>query len=72
MGHCGGGERTLERFDLLDAIVEWVEHGRAPNRVIANITSASGESRPLCPFPAYAHYNGSGDTRDAANYACKR
>jgi hypothetical protein len=72
MGHCGGGERTLERFDLLDAIVEWVEHGRAPDRVIANVTSAPGETRPLCPYPAYAQYNGSGNARDAANYSCKR
>jgi feruloyl esterase len=72
MGHCGGGERTLERFDLLDAIVEWVEHGRAPDRVIATVTSAPGETRPLCPYPAYAQFNGSGDARDAANYSCKR
>lgn len=72
MGHCGGGDRTLERFDLLDAIVEWVEHGRAPDRVIANVTSSPGESRPLCPYPAYAQYAGKGDSRDAANYVCKR
>jgi feruloyl esterase len=71
MGHCGGGERTLERFDLLDAVVEWVERGRAPDRVIANVTSAPGETRPLCPYPAYAQYKGSGDARDAANYGCK-
>ena len=72
MGHCSGGEHTLERFDLLDAIVEWVERDRAPDRVIAAVASAPGESRPLCPYPAYAQYNGSGDTRDAANYVCKR
>jgi len=71
MGHCGGGERTLDRFDMLDAIVEWVENGRAPERVIATGTSAPGESRPLCPHPAHAHYQGNGDARDAANYLCK-
>ncbi|MCY3810648.1 MAG: tannase/feruloyl esterase family alpha/beta hydrolase [Gammaproteobacteria bacterium] len=27
-------------------------------------------SRPLCPYPQYARYTGSGDTDDAANYAC--
>ena len=27
-------------------------------------------SRPLCPYPQYAQYTGSGDTDDAANYAC--
>lgn len=27
-------------------------------------------SRPLCPYPAYAQYKGSGDVDDAENYAC--
>ena len=27
-------------------------------------------SRPLCPYPQYAKYTGSGDADDAANYAC--
>jgi len=72
MGHCGGGERTLDRFDLLDAIVGWVEKASAPERVIATGNSAPGESRPLCPWPAHAHYNGSGDARDAANYTCRK
>jgi feruloyl esterase len=71
MGHCGGGERTLDRFDMLDAIVDWVENDRAPERVIATGPSAPGESRPLCPYPSHAHYKGSGDSRDAANYLCK-
>ena len=71
MGHCGGGERTLDRVDLLSAIVEWVEQGRAPERVIATGASAPGESRPLCPWPAHAQYAGSGDARDASNYICR-
>ena len=71
MGHCGGGERTLDRFDLLSAIVDWVESDRAPEGVIATGASAPGESRPLCPYPAHAHYKGSGDPHDAANYICK-
>ena len=71
MGHCGGGARTLDQFDLLTALVEWVEAGRAPDRVIATGKSVPGESRPLCPFPAHAHYNGTGDARDAANYTCR-
>jgi feruloyl esterase len=70
MGHCGGGSRTLDQFDMLSAVVEWVENGRAPDRVIATGTSAPGESRPLCPFPRHAHYDGHGDGRDAANYSC--
>ena len=30
MGHCGGGERTLDRVDLLDALVSWVEEQSRP------------------------------------------
>jgi feruloyl esterase len=71
MGHCAGGERTLDRFDLLDAIVGWVEQARAPERVNASGASVPGETRPLCPFPSHAHFSGSGDPRDAANYICK-
>jgi pimeloyl-ACP methyl ester carboxylesterase len=71
MGHCGGGTRTLDQFDLLTAVVDWVESGRAPERVIATGKTAPGESRPLCPFPAHAHYDGKGDARDASNYTCR-
>jgi feruloyl esterase len=70
MGHCGGGERTLDRFDMVSAIVDWVEQGRAPERVVATGASVPGESRPLCPFPAHAQYAGSGDAKDAKSYNC--
>jgi feruloyl esterase len=69
MGHCGGGERTLDRVDLLSAIVDWVERHQAPERVIATGASAPGESRPLCPWPGHAQFN-RGDARDAASYRC--
>jgi feruloyl esterase len=69
MGHCGGGERTLDRVDLLSAIVDWVEQDRAPDRVVATGGSAPGESRPLCPYPAHAQYD-HGDAHEAASYRC--
>jgi feruloyl esterase len=72
MGHCAGGARTLDQFDMLSAVVEWVESGRAPERVIATGKSAPNESRPLCPYPAHAHYNDAGDSHDAANYTCRQ
>lgn len=70
MGHCAGGERTVDRFDMLGAIAHWVEHNRAPERVIATGASLPGESRPLCAYPAHATYSGSGDPKDAASYRC--
>ena len=70
MGHCNGGERTLDSFDMVSAIVNWVEKGQAPDQVIAKGASAPGETRPLCPYPAHAQYSGSGDPKAAASYRC--
>jgi pimeloyl-ACP methyl ester carboxylesterase len=70
MAHCAGGEQTVDSFDLLTPIVEWVESGEAPGAVTATGASMPGQSRPLCPFPSYAHFEG-GDAADAANYACR-
>ena len=71
MGHCGGGARTLDQFDMLTAVIDWVESGRAPERVVATGASAPGESRPLCPYPAHAHFGGAGDAREQASYICR-
>jgi feruloyl esterase len=70
MAHCGGGEQTLDRFDLLTSIVEWVENGDVPGAVTATGPSMPGQSRPLCPWPTYAHFAG-GDAADAGSYECR-
>jgi feruloyl esterase len=72
MGHCGGGEGP-NTFDTLAALEEWVEHGRAPDRIVAS-RSANGtleRTRPLCPFPQTAAYTGAGSINDAANFVCR-
>jgi feruloyl esterase len=71
MGHCGGGEATLDRFDMLTAIVAWVEQGHAPDEVIATGAAFPGRSRPLCPYPKHAQYKGTGDSESAANFSCE-
>ena len=71
MGHCSGGEAALDSFDLLGAVVDWVEKGVAPDSVIATGKAFPGRSRPLCPYPTYAHYKGQGDVEDAKNFACR-
>lgn len=70
MAHCAGGEQTLDSFDLLTPIVEWVENGEAPNAVTATGRSMPGQSRPLCPYPTYAHFTGA-DAADANSYECR-
>jgi feruloyl esterase len=69
MTHCGGGEAT-DQFEMLDAMVDWVEHGRAPDRILARTSSGPPLSRPLCPHPTIARYKG-GDPADAASFECR-
>jgi feruloyl esterase len=70
MSHCGGGQ-SLDQFDLLGAMVNWVEKGTTPTSVIATGKAFPGRSRPLCPDPKHAQYKGKGDTEDAANFECR-
>jgi pimeloyl-ACP methyl ester carboxylesterase len=72
MGHCGGGPETLDTFDALGAMVQWVEQGKAPESLTATGRSFPGRSRPLCAYPLHAHYKGQGNTEDAANFECRR
>jgi hypothetical protein len=64
-------------------IDEWATTGAAPNRILAvRPTSAGGApgappapprepmSRPLCPWPMIAKYDGEGDTNAAENFVC--
>ena len=69
MGHCSGGQAT-DTFDLLGAMVNWVEKGTAPDSVIATGRAFPGRSRPLCAYPKEARWNGSGSTDQAENFSC--
>ena len=71
VGHCGGGPLALDTFDMLTALVDWVEKGTAPASVVATGRALPGRSRPLCAYPQHAHYTGTGDTQDAKNFECR-
>ena len=71
--HCAGGAGP-DSVEWIDAIAAWTEKGAAPERVIATKRGADGtptRTRPLCPHPQRAVYNGTGSTDDAANFTCK-
>jgi pimeloyl-ACP methyl ester carboxylesterase len=70
MGHCTTGAATLDRFDLLQAVVDWVEHGKAPDAVTATGRAFPGRRRPLCAYPQHATYKGQGNPEDAASFEC--
>ena len=67
MGHCGGGP-GVNSFDSISALEKWVEKGVAPDQMMG--TGAKGLTRPLCPYPQYAGYKGTGDLKNAENWTC--
>lgn len=63
MTHCSGGPAT-DTFDSLQAMVDWVENGIAPRSIAARAGAANAyfpnRTRPLCPYPKFVKYSGSG------------
>lgn len=72
MGHCRGGDGP-NNFDTVTALETWVEHGKAPEQIIASHSAAGrvDRTRPLCAYPMVARYKGTGSIDDAANFACR-
>jgi len=68
MGHCSGGDGPYA-FDAIETLEKWREENIAPDQIMGS-NPQSGLTRPLCPFPQYAEYDGSGDLKDAANWKC--
>jgi len=71
--HCGGGPGAAE-VDWLSVIGDWVEHGQAPDRLIASKKQGGKVvmTRPLFPYPEHATFKGSGDTNSADSFELKR
>lgn len=75
VGHCTGGLGGGAGPSVVDpflAVVNWVENGVAPDRLIAQggAGAPATRTRPLCPFPSTAVYKGSGNIDDASNFVC--
>lgn len=71
MGHCGGGEQTLDNFDMLSALDNWVVNQQPPKQIIAKGQSMPDISRPLCPYPQIPFYDGQSDSQHASAFVCR-
>jgi hypothetical protein len=70
--HCGGGPGA-DRFDMITALSDWVERGRAPRTLVASKVDQAGSvrfTRPLCEHPKYPRYFGDADPNDASSFRC--
>ena len=73
VGHCGGGTGPAPAGQF-EAVVRWVEEGRAPEVLNAVSRDQAGNvlrSRPLCAYPLAARYKGSGSPDAAASFVCR-
>ena len=60
-------------IDPFSPVVDWVENGHAPATLLGTAPAATpwpGRTRPLCPYPAYAKYAGTGDVNLATSFEC--
>lgn len=81
MSHCFAGPGP-NIFDPLGAIDGWRQGGAAPERIVATkydndlfayigLPAKAGRTRPLCPFPKVARWDGKGSTDDAESFTCE-
>jgi feruloyl esterase len=74
VGHCLGGVGP-DTVDLMKALVTWVETGPAPSAQGLSLSKVGADgsvtmTRPMCKYPAYPRYNGSGDPNAASSFTC--
>jgi hypothetical protein len=80
-GHCGGNSGLLtggnypnagliNSNDLFNALINWVENGKAPDSIVAYTEpNDTGNSTLICTAPNQTVYQG-GAITSASNYAC--
>ena len=58
-------------WDSLTTLENWVEKSNTPPaQTVADTAGVAGRTRPLCDYPGWAKYKGTGDINLAASYSC--
>jgi|SRR5215472_131029 len=75
-GQHGDHASQDPQHNVLLALENWVEKNDAPSKIIATKYGSGPQSsemkmtRPLCPYPGSARYNGNGDPNKAESFSC--
>ena len=72
MYHCGGGPGASS-FDDLAALDRWVTSGQQPKTMLATHLEGATPAftRPLCPYPQQARWDGQHDPKQASSFVCR-
>lgn len=59
-------------FDALGLLDHWLDTDTAPENIVVvdNNKRTRGRTRPLCAYPAWPKYKGSGDVNAASSFTC--
>ncbi|HPU21008.1 MAG TPA: tannase/feruloyl esterase family alpha/beta hydrolase [Alicycliphilus sp.] len=58
-------------WDSLKALDAWLTQGQAPTaQVVSDTAGVPGRTRPLCEYPSWPRYGGSGDVNKAESFSC--
>jgi hypothetical protein len=58
-------------WDSLTALEQWAEHDVAPaNQVVTDSFRTPTRNRPLCDYPKWPRYNGTGNNTLATSFTC--
>ncbi|MFL9991909.1 tannase/feruloyl esterase family alpha/beta hydrolase [Paraburkholderia sediminicola] len=68
--HAAGSFNASGGLPVLEALEGWVESKNSPGNLVVTDTNAPGRTRPLCLYPMFPKYNGTGDINSAANFDC--
>lgn len=69
-GHASGP--FFVEWNSLETLDRWVDGGESPRRQVVKDLAPEhkGRYRPLCEYPAWPKYRGSGDTNSANRFTC--
>ncbi len=74
-GLLSSGAPVPAKVDMLGALDNWVNSGKAPDRLLQVTQEAKAPfkvaaSRPMCRYPLTPRYDGHGEPSEASSFAC--
>ncbi len=58
-------------WDSVTTLERWAEQGTSPsNQITTDVTGVPGRTRPLCDYPQWPRYKGTGDVNTASSFVC--
>ena len=70
LGHAASSQFNAA-WDSLTTLEGWAEKGTAPTgQVVKDTIGVPGRTRPMCDFPTWPKYNGTGDVNLASSFTC--